>query len=275
MNRREFLEKARNFAIGSTLLPIIGSASSLIIEDEELLTPKDIIFASENYINPVKDVFLEKKFHEPFLNVQKKLNYIQRYVGYGNFNIISFDEAINVLRYSKDQTIFTSDELAFIEYIFYYEPSYHGFYGERTTINLSSKINKNDIEKIPYTGHYVFKGKPKETYLKLKKDIGPTIYLTSGVRSVVKQMRLFLDKLKSVDMNLSMASRSIAPPAFTYHSVGDFDVGKKGLGADNFTERFAHTSEFTEMKSLKYIDMRYTIGNKDGVRYEPWHVKVI
>ncbi|WP_052294548.1 D-alanyl-D-alanine carboxypeptidase family protein [Arcobacter nitrofigilis] len=84
-----------------------------------------------------------------------------------------------------------------------------------------------------------------------------------------------MDKLDSVDLNLSMASRSIAPPAFTYHSVGDFDIGKKGLGADNFTERFAHTNEFSEMKTLKYIDMRYTIGNKDGVRYEPWHVKVI
>ncbi len=30
------------------------------------------------------------------------------------------------------------------------------------------------------------------------------------------------------------------------------------------------------MRKLKYIDMRYTINNKDGgVRYEPWHVKVI
>ena len=76
-------------------------------------------------------------------------------------------------------------------------------------------------------------------------------------------------------MNLSKASRTIAPPAFTYHSVGDFDVGKKGLGSDNFTERFSYTSEFSQMKTLKYIDMRYTVDNKDGVRYEPWHVKVV
>ncbi len=275
MNRREFLENARNLVIGSTILPIIGSSNSSLMEDEEALTPKDIFFVNENSLDAIKDVFLEEKFHKAFISVQKKLNYVQRYVGYGNFNIISFDDAINVLRYSKDQKAFTNDELAFIEHIFYYEPSYHGFYGERTTTKLTSRINKKEIEKIPYTGHYVFKGKPKETYLKLKKDIGPTIYLTSGVRSVVKQMRLFLDKLKAVDLNLSKASRSIAPPAFTYHSVGDFDVGKKGLGSDNFTERFSYTSEFSQMKTLKYIDMRYTIGNKDGVRYEPWHVKVI
>ena len=275
MNRREFLEKARNIALGSTLLPIIGLSNSSIGEEEETFTPKDIFFPNENKVDIVKDVFLEKEYHNSFISVQKKLDYIQKYVGYGNFNIISFDEALNVLRYSKHETVFTKDELAFIEHIFYYEPAYHGFYGERTTTNLTSSINIKDIEKVPYTGHYVFKGKPKETYLKLKKDIGPTIYLTSGVRSVVKQMRLFLDKLKSVDMNLSKASRSIAPPAFTYHSVGDFDVGKKGLGADNFTERFSFTSEFSQMKTLKYIDMRYTIGNKDGVRYEPWHVKVV
>jgi len=275
MTRREFLEKARNIAIGTTLLPIIGNSSSLQLIDDGAFTPKDIVFLNDNILDVNKDVFLEKDFHDAFKKVQKKLTYIQRYIGYGNFNILSFDDAVNVLRYSKHETVFTDDELSFIEYIFYYEPSYHGFYGERTTSDLHSKINKKHIEKVPYTGHYVFKGKPKEAYLKLKKDIGPTIYLTSGVRSVVKQMKLFLDKLHSVDMNLSKASRSIAPPAFTYHSVGDFDVGKKGLGADNFTERFSRTNEFTQMKTLKYIDMRYTVGNKDGVRYEPWHVKVI
>lgn len=29
------------------------------------------------------------------------------------------------------------------------------------------------------------------------------------------------------------------------------------------------------MRKLTYIEMRYTINNKDGVRYEPWHIKVI
>lgn len=106
-------------------------------------------------------------------------------------------------------------------------------------------------------------------------DIGDTLFLTSGIRSVVKQTKLFLDKLHSVDGNFTQASRSLAPPAYTYHSIGDFDVGKKGFGYDNFTPRFALTEEFFAMRKLKYIDMRYTINNKDGVRYEPWHVKII
>jgi len=29
------------------------------------------------------------------------------------------------------------------------------------------------------------------------------------------------------------------------------------------------------MKKLPYIGMRYTKNNKDGVRFEPWHVEVI
>ena len=86
---------------------------------------------------------------------------------------------------------------------------------------------------------------------------------------------MFVDKLYSKKANLSLTSRSIAPPAFTYDSIGDFDIGKKGFGYANFTARFALTDEFREMKKLKYIDMRYTVNNKDGVRYEPWHIKII
>ncbi len=60
-------------------------------------------------------------------------------------------------------------------------------------------------------------------------DVGESLTLTSGVRSIVKQTKLFLDKIDSVDGNLSVASKSLAPPAYTYHSIADFDVGKKRL----------------------------------------------
>ena len=271
MNRRDFLNKSKQLALCVATFPILGN--SLELKDESF-SPKDSITTTHSSFN-LKDVYLDNKYLEVFKTVQEKITHVQNHVGYGNFNIISFDEAYSVLKYAKNMTKFTKEELDFIEYIFYYEPSFHGFYGDRITSNLTSTIDVKEIEKIPYTGHYLFKGKSKETYLKLKDDIGPTIVLTSGVRSVVKQIKLFLDKLESTDANLSLASRSIAPPAFTYHSIGDFDVGKKGLGADNFTERFSYTSEFSQMKSLKYIDMRYTIDNKDGVRYEPWHVKIV
>lgn len=268
MNRREFLDKIKTTgAIVPTLL------ASNALANEEII-PKDIILSLESSMG-IKDVFLDENYTAAFQSIRKKLNYVQKYVGYGNFNVISFDEVATILRRSPTAKRFTKDELAFIEYIFYYTPTVHGFYGERITTNLTSKIDLKEVDKIPYSGHYLFKGKPMETYYHMKKDIGSTLILTSGVRSVVKQMKLFLDKLHSTKGNLSEASRSIAPPAFTYHSIGDFDVGKKGLGASNFTARFALTDEFNEMRKLKYINMRYTINNKDGVRYEPWHVKII
>ena len=271
MNRREFLIKSSQIALFSSSVPLLANDDFELFSD---YAPKDSISTKHRILN-LADHYLEDKYIKAFKSVKKKINFVQNYVGYGNFNIISFDYANKVLRYSKDYKSFNKEELEFLEHIFYYDPSYHGFYGNRITPDLTATISTKDIEKIPNTGHYLYKGGPKETYLQLTKDIGPSLYLTSGVRSVVKQLKLFLDKLASVDLNLTIASRSIAPPAFTYHAVGDFDVGKKGLGAANFTEKFSYTNEFKEMMKLKYIDMRYTVDNKDGVRYEPWHVKII
>ena len=76
-------------------------------------------------------------------------------------------------------------------------------------------------------------------------------------------------------MYLSMASRSLAPPGHSFHGIGDFDVGKKGYGHRNFTADFAETDEFKRLKQLGFVKIRYHETNPFGVRYEPWHVKVI
>ncbi len=75
-------------------------------------------------------------------------------------------------------------------------------------------------------------------YHKIKKDVGENVILTSGLRSVTKQFMLFLNKAYHNDSNLSLASRSLAPPGYSFHGVGDFDVGQVGFGASNFTEKF-------------------------------------
>lgn len=240
------------------------------------LEPIDNIVREEKtYIQKDKDIFVEDNLKNQFLSVRNKLNLIQNHVGYGNFNVISFDEMLMTAKYSNKIESFTKEELEFLEFIFYYDPKYHGFYGDRVSSKITQEINKKEIVKIPYTGHYLFKGEPEKVYNQMVADIGDSLILTSGVRSIVKQTKLFMDKIESVDGNLSVASKSLAPPAFTYHSISDFDVGKKGFGYDNFTPRFALTEEFFKMRKLKYIDMRYTINNKDGVRYEPWHVKIV
>lgn len=272
MNRRNFLKLiATSTALGSVGQNLL--AKTIISEDGDFYTVDSL--KRETGLNKPKDVFLDQKYHKSFYSVIKKLNFVQRDVGFGNYNIISFDETLKQARMSSKIGAFTKDELEFMEYIFYYNPDVHGFYGERTCNEITEKIKHNEIIKVPYTGHYLFKDRSLDTYNNMLKDIGGSIVLTSGVRSIIKQMKLFLDKLESTNLSLSKASIALAPPAYSFHSSGDFDVGKKGLGHDNFTERFALTEEFSKMIKLTYVDIRYTINNKDGVRYEPWHVTVV
>ncbi len=269
MNRRDFFNKIKQntYLLPLALTTLSNAASIHPFTANIFELPSTSLFD--------KNIYLKEEDILNIENVRTKLSQVQSHIGYGNFNIISFDDTRAILKRAKGMQDFTKSELAFIEYIFYYKPEVHGFYGDRISNNLTQKINKKDVTKIAYTGHYLFNEKSVATYEHMVKDLGENIILTSGVRSIVKQMKLFLDKVHKSKYNLSLASKSIAPPAFTYHTVGDFDVGKKGLGSSNFTARFALTPEFKAMQKLKYIDMRYTINNKDGVRYEPWHVKII
>lgn len=245
-------------------------SDNIILEETDI---KDELVEVKKDLN--KDLYVDEIYIKDFVSVRKKLSAIQKYIGYGNFNIVSFDEMLKIAKYSSSINAFNKSEIEFLEFIFYRDPEVHGFYGNRISGNITQTINKKEIIKIPRTGHYLFKGHPEQTYYKMVDDIGETIFLTSGIRSIVKQTKLFLDKVDSVNGNISVASKSLAPPAYTYHTIGDFDIGKKGLGYDNFTSRFALTKEFFAMRKLKYIDMRYTVNNKDGVRYEPWHIKII
>jgi len=90
----------------------------------------------------------------------------------------------------------------------------------------------------------------------------------------MKQFLLFLNKVYICNGNLSLASRSLAPPGYSFHGNGDFDVGQAGLGAFNFTDRFTDTEVFKRLSELGYLKLRYPKGNPLGVRYEPWHIKV-
>ena len=94
------------------------------------------------------------------------------------------------------------------------------------------------------------------------------------MRGVVKQFQLFLSKAVTTGGNLSQASRSLAPPGYSYHAVGDFDVGRVGFGLKNFTADFADTPEYRKLIDLGYVDIRYTETNPFGVRHEPWHIKI-
>ena len=221
------------------------------------------------------DVYLSPEDWTLLISVNNRLKRLKRHVGYANFNLISFDDALFYGRNYHKIGAFTKNEITFIEKLFHENPNDYGFYGVKTCTNLTNSISKKDVKKIPHTGHFLFNGKPQEDYENLKKDVGSSLVLTSGVRNVVKQLSLYTNKIYRTNGNMTKATLSIAPPAYSYHTISDFDVGRKGWGYKNFTADFASTQEFNEMTKLEYIGMRYKKNNRDGVRFEPWHVEVI
>ncbi len=202
----------------------------------------------------------------------EKLNTVQSHVGYVRFNFISFDEMLKIASYCKKPL--TPGEIGYIETIFYGDPRRYGFYGERTVSRLTSVIAEKDIVYIKKSGHFLIRGAATEKYNTLKKLIGSDLVLTSGVRAPVKQLHLFLKKMVSEGGDLRLTSNTIAPPGFTFHSVGDFDIGKAGFGHANFSDKFQETDVFKKLYDGGHIAIRYTNGNPYGVRFEPWHIKV-
>lgn len=213
---------------------------------------------------------------KPLLHsVALRFRKLQSTVGYGHFNVLGFDDALRFAKRYNQVGEFTPQELDFIEQVFFTDAADYGFYGKKVTDSLTSNINKKDVIKVPYTGHYLFKDQSLHFYEKVHKSVGDSIVLTSGIRSTVKQLNLFLAKAVRVKGNLSRASRSLAPPGYSYHGIGDFDVGRKGWGGKNFTDAFAETDEFKRMLDLGFVAIRYDEGNNLGVRFEPWHIQVV
>lgn len=203
----------------------------------------------------------------------KKLNIVQNRVGYVQFNILSFDDLLKQAAYCKIPL--TNSEIQFIESIFYGDPKRYGFYGERTVGNLTASTSKKDVLYVDKTGHFLMKGAASEKYTQIKRLIGNDLVLTSGVRAPVKQLHLFLKKMANSNGDLRLTSTSIAPPGFTFHSIGDFDIGKAGFGYANFTDKFQETDIYKRLSDGGYITIRYNCNNPFGVRYEPWHIKVV
>jgi hypothetical protein len=225
--------------------------------------------------NFTDDVVLNEEQYKLLVQSLERINRVQEYVGFGNFNVISFDEALKYGKYSPRIGEFTASEKAFLDQLFHYDTSQLGFFGEKVISKQTNVITDKDVIKMPGTGHYVFRGHPEEFYKKIRQEVGDSLILTSGVRNIVKQYQLYLAKTVQASGNLSRASRSLAPPGHSYHAIGDFDVGQVGGGFNNFTASFAKTDEFKRLQDLGYVKIRYTANNDLGVRYEPWHIRVV
>lgn len=253
---------------------ITSSVASIDIEHESAVVDN---LQKVKHFNQafVSDIYLTDEKKSAFKSMLNRIYRVQKFIGYANFNLLGFDDMLLYAHRFPRIGRFTKVEIALIDEMFFYDAKKYGFYGNKVIKELTSKINKKETIKIPGSGHYLFKEDALTKFNQLKKDVGHELILTSGVRSVVKQLQLFLSKVNSSNGNLSLASRSLAPPGHSYHGIGDFDVGKKGFGKLNFTSQFSETQEYKKLIELKYVDLRYTQDNKVGVRYEPWHIKVV
>ena len=272
MDRRKFLQTVA--AVTAALqVPALHAAVEKAPDRDESI--KDYLFRIRNPdMHHRGDVVADGKVKTTLSRLNERLYNVRQVVGFGNFNVLGFDEMLRYAqRYSRIGT-FTPAELELLESLFYEDASRYGFYGEKPLGKMTQRIDRREVVKIPRTGHFLFAGEPEALYNKVRKQIGSSITLTSGVRNVVKQMQLFVAKAARSDGNLSLASRSLAPPGYSFHGVGDFDVGVVGWGARNFTSDFATTDEFKRLLDLGYIDIRYPEDNRLGVRFEPWHIKV-
>ncbi len=220
------------------------------------------------------DVILESEQFQLLLSVVERLRKIQTTIGHGNFSILGFEAALRVGKQYSKIGRFTRHELDFLEMVYYQDARTYGFNGEKPTAILSQSIVRRDVYKVPYSGHCLFRGESLEKYEKVKRDLGEDLVLTSGIRGIPKQFYLFLNKACRHGGNLSLASRSLAPPGYSYHATGDFDVGQKGFGGDNFSEKFITTPVFKRLARKGFVEYRYKRDNMLGVRYEPWHIKL-
>jgi len=220
------------------------------------------------------DIYLKPEQLHQLGSVVAKFDKIQSTVGHGNFCVLGFDEALRRAGEFPEIGKFTQQELDFLEMIYHRNADDYGFKGEKLLVTLTQTIKKEDVFKVPSSGNFLFKEESLKKYERVKQDLGPDLVLTSGIRGIPKQFLLFLNKAHHHDGNLSLASRSLAPPGYSFHATGDFDVGQKGFGGGNFSEQFITTPVFRMLASEGFVKCRYARDNMLGVRYEPWHVKL-
>lgn len=220
------------------------------------------------------DIILSREEFALLGRIVKRLERVRAITGHGNFCVIGFDEALRIGRLYSKVGRFTRSELDFLEMIYFQDASKYGFRGKKQVTTLTRTIGRKDVLKVPHSGNYLFRGASHEKYQRVKKELGEEMILTSGIRGVTKQFYLFLNKAFRHGGNLSLASRSLAPPGYSYHATGDFDVGQKGFGKANFSERFTTTPVFRKLADRGLVQYRYKRDNLLGVRYEPWHIKL-
>ncbi|WP_416884739.1 hypothetical protein, partial [Marinospirillum sp.] len=138
------------------------------------------------------DYFLPQEKMQVMRSTYQRLDRVQSIVGHGNFNLLSFDEALLYARNYSEIGAFAQAEIDFLDELYHTDARLYGFYGDRVLDTVTARIPRNEVQRIPGTGHFLFRGQSSHFYDRLLNEVGDDLVLTSGVRSMVKQMHLFL-----------------------------------------------------------------------------------
>ncbi len=203
--------------------------------------------------------------------LKERLQRLSRHVGYGRFNVIGFATLRQIARNRTDIGAFTAAELNAAELLFRADASRFGYFGPRIATALDADLLVAQAQRVDGTAHWLLPHS-KNLWSRARREVGDALILTSGARGVAKQTFLFLRRAEKDGWNFRQAIRQVAPPAYSYHASGDFDVGEQGLGGANFTPAFAETDTFRRLMAVPGIRLRYPEANQYGVAYEPWHI---
>ncbi len=279
MNRRQTLKLLSASFAFSVFPHDVFAAIKRVTEKWQATFPenheKDYLYKITNFEQTNShDLHLEASKLYILDSTHKRLKRIQSLIGYANFSLLSIDDTLKISKEYASIGRFSKQELSFMEMVFYKNSSVYGFLGEKPIKNFTGRLNKKNIIKVAGSGQYLYRGDSLSKYTSIKKTIGDDVILTSGLRGVAKQLYLFLNKTVRTNGNLSRASRSLAPPGYSLHGIGDFDVGQRRFGVANFSIKFTSTPVYEKLIESGFCDLRYTKDNRLGVRYEPWHIKV-
>ena len=368
LNRRTFLSLSC-LATASTLFLDSKDCLGQSAEDQRVAIYKKMLSGLRKIKDPdtsyPDDIWATPEQMILIYSCYNKLSKVQSLAGYSNFNYIDLPTVTCSARQQRktgkrlgrkiERTLpFTKLEEQFMDQIFALDAKVYGFYGERVISDKNYRINPKKL--VSTDGHFLRRGEAHSKYMRIKEQASGELSrskrstskldmkVTSGIRNIPKQMRLFFRKavrltqvprqsrvkildlkngtshsvhvydlkndwnrieadvaiLKSQSLpeilkrnerkefvldkgfhliNLSAASRSLAPPGYSWHAQHDFDIGLRSgkLKSYNFRKEFITTPLFVTLFSQGFIhlrDLRYQQDNALGVRFEPWHIQV-
>lgn len=162
LSRRDFL---RLSCIASISLAAPESFGEILHKFDNEPEVKDSLFFNKDYFRKIKE--FDRSFPDDYMatpeefvlirSVSAKIRSVMNHVGYVNFNVINYDDLLRSMKQYSSLRRFDQKELDYIEEIFARDAADYGFFGEKVMTSLTDNIRRNDIVRIPRTGHYIYK----------------------------------------------------------------------------------------------------------------------